>query len=245
MITVGRAGGRTAGKERISRELSRRNLNSNIISMEKIRIAIADDHQLFRNGLKILLGAYGGFDVVAEASNGSELLRILEACPADVVLMDISMPEMDGVDATAHITRRFPSVSVIALSMYGEEEYYYRMVDAGARGFVLKDSDISEVHDAIMAVHRGGNYFSQELLYHVIRRLKSREHEEKSSSLSKREKEILLKICEGLSNHEIAGELFISKRTVDKHRANLLAKTGSKNTASLILYAIKNRLIEV
>ncbi len=213
--------------------------------MEKIRIALADDHQLFRNGLKILLGSFNEFEVVAEASNGNELLRALENTAADIVLMDISMPEMDGVEATGRLSRGMPGTRVIALSMYGEEEYYYRMVDAGAKGFILKDFDISDVHDAIIAVHKGGNYFSQELLYHVINRIKNREQEVKSSSLSKREKEILLKICEGLSNHEIADSLFISKRTVDKHRANLLAKTGSKNTASLILYAIKNRLIEI
>lgn len=213
--------------------------------MEKIRIALADDHQLFRNGLKILLGGYGEFDVVTEASNGAELVKAIGSCPADIVLMDISMPEMDGVEATAILAKEAPETSVIALSMYGEEEYYYRMVEAGAKGFILKDSDISEVHEAIITVHKGGNYFSQELLYHVIRRIRNREQEDKNSSLSKREKEILLKICEGLSNHEIADALFISKRTVDKHRANLLAKTGSKNTASLILYAIRNRLIEV
>jgi DNA-binding NarL/FixJ family response regulator len=213
--------------------------------MDKIKIALADDHQLFRNGLKILLGSFNEFEVVAEASNGNELLRALETCPSDIVLMDISMPEMDGVEATGRLSRQMPGTKVIALSMYGEEEYYYKMVDAGAKGFILKDSDITEVHDAIIAVHKGGNYFSQELLYHVINRIKNREQEVKSSSLSKREREILLKICEGLSNHEIADSLFISKRTVDKHRANLLAKTGSKNTASLILYAIKNRLIEI
>jgi len=213
--------------------------------MDKIKIALADDHQLFRNGLKILLGSFNEFEVVAEASNGNELLRALESSPANIVLMDISMPEMDGVEATGILSRQMPGTKVIALSMYGEEEYYYRMVDAGAKGFILKDSDITDVHDAIIAVHKGGNYFSQELLYHVINRIKNREQEVKSSSLSKREKEILLKICEGLSNHEIADSLFISKRTVDKHRANLLAKTGSKNTASLILYALKNRLIEI
>jgi len=213
--------------------------------MDKIRIALADDHQLFRNGLKILLGGYNEFEVVAEASNGSELLRIFDNTIPDIVLMDISMPEMDGIEATARLAVQAPGTRVIALSMYGEEEYYYRMLDAGAKGFILKDSDITEVHDAIVAVHKGGNFFSQELLYHVIKRIKNREQEVKSSSLSKREKEILLKICEGLSNHEIADALFISKRTVDKHRANLLAKTGSKNTASLILYAIKNRLIEI
>jgi DNA-binding NarL/FixJ family response regulator len=213
--------------------------------MEKIRIALADDHQLFRNGLKILLESFEEFAVVAEASNGAELLRVLENAPADIVLMDISMPEMDGTEATARLTAEAPGTRVIALSMYGEEEYYYKMVEAGAKGFILKDSDINEVRDAITTVYKGGNYFSQELLYHVIRRIKNREQEVKSSSLSRREKEILLKICEGLSNHEIAEALFISKRTVDKHRANLLAKTGSKNTASLILYAIKNRLIEI
>jgi DNA-binding NarL/FixJ family response regulator len=213
--------------------------------MEKIKIALADDHQLFRNGLKILLGSFNEFEVVAEASNGKELQKALETCHADIVLMDISMPEMDGVEATGILSREMPGTRVIALSMYGEEEYYYRMVEAGAKGFILKDSDITDVHDAIIAVHKGGNYFSQELLYHVINRIKNREQEVKSSSLSKREKEILLKICEGLSNHEIADSLFISKRTVDKHRANLLSKTGSKNTASLILYAIKNRLIEI
>lgn len=213
--------------------------------MDKIKIALADDHQLFRNGLKILLESYEEFHVVTEASNGAELLRAVETNPADIVLMDISMPEMDGAEATAKLVSQSPLTKVIALSMYGEEEYYYKMVDAGAKGFILKDSDITEVHDAITTVHKGGSYFSQELLYHVIRRIKNREQEVKSSNLSKREKEILLKICEGLSNHEIADALFISKRTVDKHRANLLAKTGSKNTASLILYAIKNRLIEI
>ena len=213
--------------------------------MAKIRVVLADDHQLFRNGLRILLGAYPDLEVVAEASNGNELLKVLEQCKSDIVLMDINMPEMDGIEATAKIAVSCPDIKVIALSMYGEEEYYYRMVDAGAKGFILKDSDISEVRDAIIAVNKGGNYFSQELLYHVIRRIKNREQEVKGSNLSKREKEILMKICEGLSNHEIADALFISKRTVDKHRANLLAKTNSKNTASLILYAIKNRLIEI
>ncbi|MBE0668440.1 MAG: response regulator transcription factor, partial [Bacteroidales bacterium] len=211
--------------------------------MAKIRVALADDHQLFRNGLRILLGAYPDLEVIAEASNGIELLKVLEHCESDIVLMDINMPEMDGIEATAKIAVSCPDIKVIALSMYGEEEYYYRMVEAGAKGFILKDSDISEVRDAIIAVNKGGNYFSQELLYHVIRRIKNREQEVKGSNLSKREKEILMKICEGLSNHEIADALFISKRTVDKHRANLLAKTNSKNTASLILYAIKNRLI--
>ncbi|MGD0340371.1 MAG: response regulator transcription factor [Bacteroidales bacterium] len=213
--------------------------------MDKVRIIIADDHQLFRNGLKILLNSFPDFEVVGEAYNGEEFLKLLKSVKADIALMDISMPEMDGIEATRKGIKMSPDINIIALSMYGEEEYYYKMVDAGAKGFLLKDSDISEVRDAILTVFKGGSYFSQELLYHVIQKIKHREHETKSANLSKREKEILLKICEGLSNQEIAETLFISKRTVDKHRANLLGKTSSKNTASLILFAIRNKLIEI
>jgi len=213
--------------------------------MGKIRIIIADDHQLFRNGLKILLNAFPDFEVTGEASNGEEFLKLLRITPADIALMDINMPVLDGIEATKNGLKIRPDMSIIALSMYGEEEYYYKMVDAGAKGFILKDSDISEVREAILSVTKGGSYFSQELLYHVIQKIKHREQESKSANLSKREKEILFKICEGLSNQEIADALFISKRTVDKHRANLLGKTNSKNTASLILFAIRNKLIEI
>ncbi|HLN54852.1 MAG TPA: response regulator transcription factor [Bacteroidales bacterium] len=213
--------------------------------MEKIKIILVDDHQLFRNGLKILLDGFPEFQVTAEASNGNDFLEIIKNSPADVALMDINMPEMDGIEATRKGLRINPSLSIIALSMYGEEEYYYKMVDAGAKGFILKDSDIMEVKEAILTVKKGGSYFSQELLYHVIQKIKHRENESKTANLSKRETEILFKICEGLSNQEIAETLFISKRTVDKHRANLLGKTNSKNTASLILFAIRNKLIEI
>lgn len=213
--------------------------------MDKIRILIADDHQLFRNGLKILLNAFPEFEVTGEASNGLEFLKLLRNSEADIALMDINMPEMDGIEATRKGLKLCPSINIIALSMYGEEGYYYKMVDAGAKGFLIKDSDISEVKEAIITVRKGGNYFSQELLYHVIQKIKHREIESRSANLSKREKEILFKICEGFSNQEIADTLFISKRTVDKHRANLLGKTNSKNTASLILFAIRNKLIEI
>jgi DNA-binding NarL/FixJ family response regulator len=213
--------------------------------MEKIRIIITDDHQLFRNGLKILLNSFPEFEVAGDASNGNEFLELIKTVKADIVLMDINMPDMDGIEATRKGLKANPEICIIALSMYGEEEYYYKMVDAGAKGFLLKDSDISEVKEAILTVMKGGSYFSQELLYHVIQKIKHREQETKSANLSKREREILAKICEGLSNQKIAETLFISKRTVDKHRANLLGKTNSKNTASLILFAIKNKLIEI
>ncbi|MBS0012013.1 MAG: response regulator transcription factor [Bacteroidales bacterium] len=213
--------------------------------MNKIRIVLADDHQLFRNGLRILLDAFDDFEIAGEASNGKEVLDLTAGTECHIILMDIDMPVIDGIEATRRCIEIKPDIKIIALSMYGEEEYYHRMVEAGAKGFILKDSGINEVKEAILAVYHGGTYFSQELLQHVIRRIRSRESETSHTSLSKREKEILLKICEGLSNQEIADKLFISKRTVDKHRANLLSKTQSKNTASLILYAIKNKIIEV
>lgn len=213
--------------------------------MDKIRIVLADDHQLFRNGLKILLDAFDNFEVSAEAGNGEEVMQIISASACHIILMDIDMPVMDGIEATRRVTEINPEIKIIALSMYGEEDYYHRMVEAGAKGFLLKDSGINEVRDAIITVHNGGNYFSQELLQHVIQKIRSRETETRHANLSRREKEVLLKICEGLSNQEIAEQLFISKRTVDKHRANLLSKTASKNTASLILYAIKNKIIAI
>lgn len=213
--------------------------------MDKIKILLADDHQLFRNGLKILLDAFDNFEISGEAGNGEEVLQIISGSDCHIILMDIDMPVLDGIEATRRVTEINPDIKIIALSMYGEEEYYHRMVEAGARGFLLKDSDINEVKDAIITVHNGGNYFSQELLQHVIQKIRSRETETRHANLSRREKEVLLKICEGLSNQEIADRLFISKRTVDKHRANLLSKTASKNTASLILYAIKNKIIAI
>ena len=140
--------------------------------MDKVRIIITDDHQLFRNGLKILLNAFPEFEVIGEASNGEEFLRIIKNTRADIALMDINMPEMDGIEATRKGLNICPEMDIIALSMYGEEEYYYKMVDAGAKGFLVKDSDISEVKEAILTVRKGGSYFSQELLYHVIQKIK-------------------------------------------------------------------------
>ena len=161
--------------------------------MEKIKIILTDDHQLFRNGLRILLDVFPEFEVVGEASNGEEFLHLIKNCEADVVLMDINMPVMDGVEATRRGLKLCPNLNIIALSMYGEEEYYYKMVDAGAKGFLLKDSDISEVKEAILTINKGGSYFSQELLYYVIQKIKIRETESKMANLSKREKKSFLK----------------------------------------------------
>lgn len=211
--------------------------------MEKIKIVLVDDHALFRNGLKGLISMREGYEVVAEAGDGGEFLDMLPTLETDVVFMDISMPNVGGEEATREALSLCPDLKIVTLSMFGEESYYTRMVEAGAKGFLLKDSSIEEVFDAIDTVAAGGDYFSQRLLSSMSNRLRGTELS--SGELSSREIEILLAICRGLSNQEIAEELFISKRTVDAHRANILEKTGCKNTASLVVYAIRNRLVEL
>lgn len=212
------------------------------------RIILVDDHSLFRNGLRGLLERNEGFRVVGEASSGEEFLSLLEQefFAADIVFMDFSMPGLDGAQTTERALARRPDLRIITLSMFGEESYYSRMVEAGARGFLLKDSDIGDVLEAIAAVMGGGSYFSPRLLSSLTGRMHAREHDELADDqLSSREREILVAVCRGLSNQEIADELFISKRTVDKHRANILEKTGCKNTASLVVYAIRNGIVDI
>ncbi|MBR5820606.1 MAG: response regulator transcription factor [Alistipes sp.] len=208
------------------------------------RIALVDDHALFRTGLRGLLEHSTEHRVVAEAASGEEFLEQLKELEADVVFMDFSMPGIDGGEATERALALRPDLRIITLSMFGEESYYTRMVKAGACGFLLKDSGIDEVIEAIDQVMTEGSYFSPRLLLSITRHMRL-EEPTTDDPLSEREKEILMAICRGLSNQEIADELFISKRTVDKHRANILEKTGCKNTAALVVHAIRNGIIEL
>ncbi len=208
------------------------------------RIALVDDHTLFRSGLRGLLENMLGCQVVAEASSGEEFLAMLNGLEVDVVFMDFSMGGMDGAQTTEEALVRRPELRIITLSMFGEESYYSRMVKAGAKGFLLKDSAIDEVAEALQSVMGGGSYFSAQLLQSIRRNLHS-PMQEQEDPISDREKEILVAICQGLSNQEIADQLFISKRTVDKHRANILEKTGCKNTAALVVYALRNGIVDL
>ena len=211
--------------------------------MEKeIKIALVDDHALFRNGLRGLIDGKQGCRVVAESSDGAEFLENEEAMSADIVFMDIAMPTISGDKATIMALEKNPNMRIISLSMFGDENYYSRMVEAGARGFLMKDSSIEEVFAAIKTVMAGEEYFCEEIMQNLSKALRRRDDAE---SLSEREIDVLLGICRGLSTQEIADSLFISKRTVDAHRANILEKTGSKNTASLVVYAIKHQLVEI
>lgn len=211
-----------------------------------IRIALVDDHTLFRTGLRGLLSQRADIEIVADAGSGEEFLSLLPTLDVDVVFMDISMPGIDGGETTHRALQQRPDLKIITLSMFGDDHYYSRMVTCGASGFLLKDSDIDEVYAAVDAVVAGDSYFSSALLGSMTRNMSRHvTPAEDDDTLSEREVEILMEVCRGLSNQEIADKLFISKRTVDKHRANILEKTGCKNTANLVVYAIKNHLVEI
>ncbi|TSA34272.1 MAG: DNA-binding response regulator [Porphyromonadaceae bacterium] len=212
----------------------------------KYKVMLVDDHKLFRKGLRMLIDALNRFEVGGEASNGVEFLNMLDQSKPDIVMLDIAMPEMDGIEAARLALMKYPDLKIITLSMFGEQDYYFKMVDAGVKGFLLKNSDFTEVKMALETVMEGGNYFSRELLMNLVNSLKNSPEElTPDSPLSDREKEIILLICKGMSTQEIADSLCLSKRTVDSHRANILLKTGCRNTASLVVYAIKEKLVEL
>lgn len=214
-------------------------------TVKKPNIIIVDDHLIFRQGLTALISGQNIASVIGEASNGKEYLELLVNLKPDLVLMDIDMPHMNGVEATEKSLALHPELKIIAFTMFSDEDYYYKMIDLGVRGFILKSSGILELQNAIHQVMSGDSYFSNELLRKIINRLgrKSKENTPEKIALTERELEILQHICLGMNNDEIADKLFISTKTVKRHRANLLEKTMCKNTPSLILYAIKNKIV--
>jgi DNA-binding NarL/FixJ family response regulator len=214
--------------------------------MKKIKVFLVDDHKLFRHGLSLLMENENGIQITGEAENGKQFCEFIEQEQPDVVLMDIEMPVMDGFEATEKACNRFPDLKVISLTMFGEENYYLKMIEAGAKGFILKNSDIEEVIKAIKTVYNGGTYFSPEILYSVVKNIQEvRKESGPPIHLSQREKEVLELICRGFANTEIASELNISKRTVEKHRSNILEKTQTHNTASLVMYSVENKLVKL
>lgn len=210
-----------------------------------IKLILADDHRMFRESLRKILTIEKVGEVLAEASNGAEVLELLEQYQPDVVLMDISMPGMDGVEATKKALEKFPDLKVLTLSSFGDEKYYFSMVEAGAKGFVVKNAGINELQAAIKEVASGGSWFSTELLQKIIVQLNAKPKSNNETDLSDREIEVLKLVCESLTNEQIAQKLNISYDTVKWHRANLLSKTGCTNSAGLVLYAIKNKFIEI
>lgn len=213
-----------------------------------INITIVEDHTLFRKGIKSLLEKTKDFRVVAEYSNGAEYIENLFDLNTDVVLMDIEMPKLSGIETSMQSNIKRPELKIIALSMYSNQKYYYEMIKAGISGFVLKEASPEELEKAIRDVHTGLGFFSPKLLQEVIVNIPEIEKRKRNATklqLTERELEILDLICMGFTNNQISEKLFLSPRTVESHKTKMMRKTNTKNTPALIIFAVKNELIEI
>jgi two-component system response regulator NreC len=215
--------------------------------MNKVRVLLADDHAIVRSGLRLLLEREQDLAVVGEATDGRAAVAWMERDQADVAIMDVGMPGLNGIEATAQIVRRYPDANVVMLSMHNDETYVLRCLRAGARGYVLKESAEHELIAAIRAVAAGKSFFSPK-----VKRLLQQEHVERMRReggensydlLTEREREILQLLAEGNSNKEIAGRLHLSVYTVETHRKRILEKTNLHGAAELILYAVRKGII--
>lgn len=215
--------------------------------MGAVRILLADDHNLLREGLRLLLERQPEFVVVGEAGDGREAIRLAEELQPDVVVMDIAMPELNGIEATLRIVNRLPRTSVLILSMHHDESYVARALKAGARGYLLKDSLKSDLLNAVLAVTEGRSFFSPKvsriLQEDYMRKLTGGDVEDSFDLLTDREREILQLVAEGRTNKEVASRLSLSVYTVDTHRGNILQKLNLHSVPELILYAVRKKII--
>lgn len=211
-----------------------------------INVLIADDHQLLIDGIKTTLEDVPEIQIVAEAKDGFQVLKILETRDdIEVILMDINMPKLDGLDCTRQVSKKYPKVKIIALSQYDEKRFVKRMIKNGASGYLLKDSEKDILVTAIQKVNGGEKYFCDRLSLRLANmELKLEDTKSLFPKLTEREAEILNLICKEHSSYEIADKLFISFHTVESHRANLMSKAGVKNTAGLVRWAVENDFLE-
>jgi DNA-binding NarL/FixJ family response regulator len=217
---------------------------------KKIGVYIVEDHQLVRDGFIAILNEYSDeFSFLGEASNGITLLHELKSIDTlpNIVLMDINLPKMNGIEATSHLSKEFPSIKVVALTMMKQTSYIKRMLKAGAFGYLLKDCDKKEFITALRKVYSGESYFSQSVSQEVMLELTKfkKNATVEYNTLSKREMNVLELIVQDLSNQQIADKLHISSRTVDTHKQNILSKTQTNTVAGLVVYALKNNLIDL
>lgn len=217
-----------------------------------IRIALTDDQLLFRQALASIISSTDGFELVMEADNGIVCLEKLSAMadPPDIILMDMEMPGMDGIELNEALHKQFPSIKVIVVSVHANDRLIARMIEAGASGYLIKNSDKEELIAAIHSVISTGHYINTQVIKAIQQSAGKKNKSLKNISnidieLSGREKEILSLICKEYSNADIAEKLFISIRTVEGHRNNLLMKTGCKNSAGLVVFALKNQLVDI
>jgi len=215
--------------------------------MKRIRILIADDHGIVRKGLRLQLEQNDAFEIVGEAAEGREAVRLCEELLPDVVIMDIAMPNLNGIQATAQLVKKNPQISVIILSMYSDETYLTRTLAAGAKGYLLKESADRDLDKAVNAVANGKPFFSPAiattLLEDYMRQLQQRGLQDSYDLLTDREKEILQLLAEGKSNKEVASVLNLSTYTVETHRSRIMQKLGLHSAAEIVLYAVRKRII--
>jgi two-component system response regulator NreC len=215
--------------------------------MNVIHVLLADDHAVVRKGLRFLLEKDPGLKVVGEAKDGREVVQLAEEFRPNVVIMDIGMPLLNGIDATAQIVKQNPNVGVIMLSIHSDESYLVRALTAGAKGYLLKESAEMDLARAVQAVAKGRPFFSpaiaQSLLEDYMRTLRQRGLQDSYELLTDREKEVLQLLAEGKSNKEVAALLNMSVYTAETHRANLMQKLGLHNTAEIVLYAVRKKII--
>jgi DNA-binding NarL/FixJ family response regulator len=216
--------------------------------MEEIKVAIADDHQIFRKGVILSLRAYPNLKFVLEADNGEELLERIPEIQPDVILCDLKMPKKDGIDTTKMITKNYPNIRVIILTMYEDERFVGHLMDCGAAGYLLKSTEPAEIQKAIKDVMRTGFYLNPFVNKVLIKKNYSKQKINPSLTteivLSEREKEVLTLVCMEFTAAEIAAKMDISSRTVEAIKDRLMERFGVKNSVGLVFYAMKNSLID-
>ncbi|HEX7903540.1 MAG TPA: response regulator transcription factor [Chitinophagaceae bacterium] len=216
--------------------------------MNKIKVAIADDYKIFRDGLKVGLSADDRLEVIMEADNGEDLMKALETSTPDVILMDLKMPIMDGMEATKEVRKKYPAMKVLIVTMYEDDKFIIHMMENGANGYLLKNAEPEEIKKSIFAVHENGYYFNDLVNKALLKKLVLKNNFKPSFNqnveLTERELQVLKLICEEKTAGEIGKEIFLSPRSVEGIRQRLVEKIGVRNTAGLVMFAIKNGLVD-
>jgi two-component system response regulator NreC len=214
---------------------------------EPIQLLIADDHEIFRDGLALMLSRQKDMNLVGQAGDGVELMELVEAGCPDVVLMDIKMPRMDGIQATKELIKTYPDLHIVALSMFSEENLIVEMLEAGAKGYLLKNADKQEILDAIHSVMENRVYYCRDtsatLASMIVKSNFNPYRKKEVVEFSERELEIIKLICKQFTAQEMGDNLFLSRRTIEGYRTRILEKMSVKNTAGVVIYALKNKLI--
>ncbi len=217
--------------------------------MNRIKIILVDDHQMFRDGVKSVLSDEETIDIIGEVGHANDLYEILKSKNPDLIITDISMPDISGIEIAKYVSENHPQIKILILSMHSNEEFISKALSVGANGYLPKDTSMDELLEAINSIYKGNNYFNKKIsdtiLKSFINKTKQESGESKPECLTKREKEIVSLVVEGLTNKEIADKLFISIRTVDSHKNNIMQKLNLKSSVELVKYAIKNNLAKI